>query len=374
MTFNNTNNTRLLPRGEGPKLILYHQTYHPDNGAYVSLLPLITNNTGVTHVILAAIHLNDGPGNITLNDNHPSHEKYAALWAETQWLQASGVKVLALLGGAAKGTFQRLDGDDIQRFEAYYVPLRDMLRAHHLQGLDLDVEEEMSLPGITRLIDRLRQDFGPSFLITLAPVATALLPGSPHLSGFDYFLLEQMRGREIAWYNAQFYCGWGDAGSTFWYDAVMSVGWRADKVVMGLITNPRLGAGHVEMARMEGVLRALRGKYPAFGGVMGWEYFNALPGGRARPWEWAVCMGRVLRTPAPPPSAPPQMPGPGTQAQMPIRPYGGGAPSMPPAPQPYPAESVKTLQDLGFGHQQAVAALNMTGGNVEQAAGLLFDD
>lgn len=79
----------------------------------------------------------------------------------------------------------------------------------------------------------------------------------------------------------------------------------------------------------------------------------------------------------PNPGVPPQAPGPGQgQApQVPIRPYAGNAaPSVPPAPQPFPAESVKTLQDLGFGQQQAVAALNMTNGNVEQAAGLLFDD
>lgn len=355
---------RFLPRDQGPRVILYHQTFHPDNGQYVSLLPLITNSTGVTHVVAAAIHLNEGPGNITLNDHPPDHERYDTLWGETAWLQASGVKVLALLGGAAKGTFARLDGDDPQRFESYYGPLRECLLRHHLQGLDLDVEEEMSLPGIVRLIDRLRSDFGPDFLITLAPVATALLPGSPHLSGFDYSLLEQMRGHEIAWYNTQFYCGWGDAGTTFWYDAIMSVGWKPNKVVMGLITNPNLGAGHVQMAHMEGVLRSLRSKYPGFGGVMGWEYFSALPGGRERPWEWAACMSAILRTPMIlPPSRPP--------AQMPIRPYGG---SIPPAPQPFPAEKIQTLQDLGFNQQQAVAALNMTSGNVEQAAGLLFDD
>lgn len=364
---------QLLPRGQGPRVILYHQTYHPDSGAYVSLLPLITNNTGITHVIAAAIHLNEGPGNITLNDDHPSHSKYTTLWSEIAWLQASGVKVLALLGGAAKGTFQRLDGDDTRRFESYYLPLRDMIRRHNLQGLDLDVEEEMSLPGIIRLIDRLRADFGQEFLITLAPVATALLPGSPHLSGFNYFLLEQMRGHEIAWYNTQFYNGWGDASSTFWYDAIMSVGWKPEKVVMGLLTNPGLGAGFVGMGVMEGLLRGLRAKYPGFGGVMGWEYFNAMPGGRARPWDWAACMGRCLRMPLPEPM-PPSLPGPGGQTQMPVRPYGASAPNVPPAPQPYPAESVKTLQDLGFGHQQAVAALNMTNGNVEQAAGLLFDD
>ncbi|KAI5369768.1 Putative glycoside hydrolase family 18, catalytic domain, glycosyl hydrolase family 18 (GH18) active [Septoria linicola] len=352
----------LLPLGQGPRVIVYHQTHHgPDGGPPVSLLPLITNNTGVTHVIIAAIHVNDKPEDLTLNDTAPSHEKFNTLWGEVAWLQASGIKVLGMLGGFAKGSFERLDGDDVQRFEAFYVPLRDMIRQHRLDGLDLDIEEPTSLPGTCRLIDRLRADFGPQFLITLAPVATALLPNQPHLSGpaFDYRLLEQMRGHEIAWYNTQFYCGWGDAGTTAWYDAIMSVGWPANKVVMGLMSNPANGPGHVEWPRQEPVLRSLRNKYPAFGGVMCWEYFNALPGGHEKPWEWAANMARVLRTPIATP--------------MPIRPFGMPAQLTRPAHN-FPAESISTLKDLGFSEQQAIAALNSTNGNVEYAAGLLFQD
>lgn len=109
-----TTTTALLPISEGPRVIVYHQTIHRD-GKYVSLLPLITNQTGVTHVIVAAIHLNEGPGNITLNDDPPDASKYETLWGEVAWLQASGVKVLGMLGGAAKGSFERLDGPDEQK-------------------------------------------------------------------------------------------------------------------------------------------------------------------------------------------------------------------------------------------------------------------
>ncbi|CZT22428.1 related to chitinase [Ramularia collo-cygni] len=352
------------------RVIVYHQTHHqPNNGPPVSLLPLLANQTGVTHVIIAAIHLNEpGDNIITLNDHPPNHEKFNTLWAEVAWLQASGVKCLGMLGGFAKGSYERLDGDDIARFESYYAPLRDMIQTHHLDGLDLDIEEPTSLPGTIRLIDRLRADFGPQFLITLAPVASGLLPGQPHLSGpaFEYRMLEQLRGHEIAWYNAQFYCGWGDAGTTAWYDAIISVGWKPEKVVMGLMTNPANGPGHVEWPRQQGVLLALRSKYPTFGGVMGWEYFNALPGGDARPWEWAANMGSAMRAVVPAPIP--------TQ-QMPIRPYGQPAPAALPRPaHNFPAESISTLKDLGFSEQQAIAALNSTGGNVEYAAGLLFQD
>lgn len=141
----------------------------------------------------------------------------------------------------------------------------------------------------------------------------------------------------------------------------MSMGWNQNKVVFGLITNPANGPGHVEWARQEGVLRALRQKYPNFGGVMGWEYFNSLPGDSARPWEWAANMARTIRTPLP------------TPPPIPIRPYGQPA-QLPQPPHSFPAESVQTLKDLGFTDQQAVAALNSTGGNVEYAAAFLFQD
>src|SRR4051812_41130764 len=110
-----------------------------------------------------------------------------------------------MLGGAAKGSFTRLDKDDAT-FEAYYIPLRNLIRERALDGLDLDVEEPMSLAGIIRLIDRLKADFGSSFLITLAPVAAALISDKEehNLSGFNYEALEVMRGTSIAWYNTQF--------------------------------------------------------------------------------------------------------------------------------------------------------------------------
>ena len=342
-------------------MIVYHQTHHgPNNGPPISILPLLTQSTGVTHVMIAAIHLNDPPGNITLNDLPPDNERFTTLWSEVAWLQASGVRVLGMLGGAAKGSFERLDGDDLARVESFYAPLRDMIREHALNGLDLDIEEEMSLPGVIRLIDRLRADFGPDFIITLAPVSNALLAGAQHLSGFDYRLLETMRGHEIAWYNTQFYCGWGDASTTAWYDAIMSCGWPAHKVVLGLVTNPANGPGHVDWPRQEAVLRTLRSRYPGFGGVMGWEYYNSLPGDAARPWEWAANMARTIRTPP-------------TQ-QMPIRPFGVPAPLPTISPSTFPPQGIQSLKELGMSEHQAIAALIATGGNVEMAAALLFQD
>ncbi|KHJ32162.1 putative glycoside hydrolase family 18 protein [Erysiphe necator] len=211
-------------------------------------------------------------------------------------MQLSGIKVLGMLGGAAKGTYARLDQDDAN-FEIYYKPLKGFIEEKEFDGLDLDVEEEMSLSGIIRLIDRLKADFGEDFLITMAPVATALLSDEPkyNLSGFSYEALEVMKGNQIAWYNTQFYCGWGDISNTDTFDQIIAHGYPANKITIGLVTNPENGSGWIPHNILQEILLNLTTRYPNLCGIMGWEYFNSLPGGTERPWEWAANMTRYIR-------------------------------------------------------------------------------
>lgn len=287
-----------------------------------------------------------------------------------------------------------------------------MISTNKLDGLDLDVEEKVPLETITRLIARLRSDFGTNFLITMAPVATALIPDPnipphlrpprprlasgpspnplhptlPHLSGFSYPELEcSVYGREIAWYNTQFYCGWGDAGSTQWYDTIISAGWTPSKIVLGVVTHPGNGAGHIPISKLRDVCARLRQKYKdvggGFGGVMGWEYFNSgdhdedmvhvaeleLDNETVQA-GWVAALGRILRTEELP----------RVQTQAPLL---GITPEqirqmvtkLPEARAPWPEETVGKLVVLGFSQQEAVAALNATEGNVELAAGFLFE-
>lgn len=77
-----------------------------------------------------------------------------------------------MLRGAHQGSFKALD-EDTNSFNAYYEGLREMIVRTGFHDLDLAVEEEMSLGGIIRLVDRLKSDFGYHFIITLAPVAAA---------------------------------------------------------------------------------------------------------------------------------------------------------------------------------------------------------
>ncbi|MCJ1285107.1 hypothetical protein MMC26_004445 [Xylographa opegraphella] len=293
-----------IPIRPTPRLIIYHQTHHTATDKPISLLPLLTQSqTRPTHIILAAIHLNSPTLSsafeplppLHLNNHPPSHPRFNPLWSEVALLRAAGIFVLSMLGGAARGTFSLLDGSDAA-FETHYLPLRDFLRTHRLDGIDLDIEEPVSLGSVVRLIDRLRADFGAGFLITLAPVAMALVVDRriENYAEFSYEALEVMRGREIAWYNTQFYCGWGDMSSTAHYEMIIARGFPVEKIVVGVVTNPGNGAGWVPPEVLGQVLGSLRSRLKGFGGVMGWEYFNGLPGGGERPWEWVGWMGGVL--------------------------------------------------------------------------------
>jgi chitinase len=271
------------------RVVVYYQTQY-SNGTYVSPLGLTDNDTGVTDVEVGAIHL-DANSVVHLNDTPPSDPSFTQMWSDLAAMQAKGVRVNAMVGGAAQGSFQRLDTD----FATYYPLLRNLVTTYHLNGLDLDVEESMSLPGIERLIDQLRTDFGSSFVITLAPVVPDLNGGSG-LSGFNYDDLYRDRGSSISWFNTQFYCGWGDLSGTSDYDSIIAHGTvPASKVVAGVLTNPaNCGSGYVDVGTLSNTLKSLIAEYPDMGGVSGWEYFNSLPGDTGAPWKWAAAVNAAM--------------------------------------------------------------------------------
>lgn len=267
----------------GPRLsgsahvVAYYQTQY-SNGSYVSPAPL----AGIaTDVEVAALHL-DGDGSVHLNDDPPSDPKFDTMWSDLASLQRSGVRVEAMLGGAAQGSYANLHND----FSTYYALLSDTLRTYHFDGVDLDIEESFSLADTEHLINQLRSDFGSSFVITLAPVATDLSGGSAFSGGFSYRQLESDIGGEINWYNAQFYCGWGDLSGTSGYDSVMGNGFSASRVVAGTVTNPSNCSGYVDPGTLAGTVRSLVGEHPDFGGVAGWEYYDSVGVDGGGPASW----------------------------------------------------------------------------------------
>ncbi|KAH6623123.1 glycoside hydrolase superfamily [Chaetomium tenue] len=211
---------------------------------------------------------------------------------------------MGMVGGAARGSFAagtldaRGDGGEAA-FERAYALLRGVVELYALDGLDIDVEEPMTLAGAVRLVRRLRADFGRGFVVSFAPVATALLGGGlglgGNLSGFGYGELEGVVGAEVGFYNAQFYNGFGGASGTGLFDGIVGSGWAPERIVVGQLTSPENGAGFVRHEELGRTVAALRKRYGEIGGVAGWEYFNGVPGGLGRPWEWAESMTRILR-------------------------------------------------------------------------------
>lgn len=92
-----------------------------------------------------------------------------------------------------------------------------------LDGLDLDVEEALSLAIIFWPVDRPKWGFGHEFLPTLALVATAMR-GQPNFSVLDYKALEKAFTTKIAWYNTQSNCGWRYMKSTSDYEWIAARG------------------------------------------------------------------------------------------------------------------------------------------------------
>jgi hypothetical protein len=260
------------PTGTTPKRVIYYYQTQYYNSVYQSLSPIwnqINPKTGkpdVTDLMVASFHLgfnSDGSPYIHLNDNVPSDSMFTQMWAETATLQTYGVTVRMLLGGAAQGSY----ADLFSNFEEFYPLLQSTIQTYNLNGFDMDVEEIVSLSDIQKLIDQLHTDFGPSFILTMSPVASALWGGA-NLSGFDYKdLAESAEGKLISWYNGQFYSGFATLANTADYEKIVAYGFPANQVVGGMIGNPADGSGYVVIGTVSKTVTSLVGVYPNFGGV-----------------------------------------------------------------------------------------------------------
>lgn len=295
-------NVRKVVHPELPRLVIYFQTTHNHTtGEPISMLPLITEKgIALTHLIVCSFHLGNSDGVIHLNDYPPDAPLFSTLWNETVIMQQAGVKVMGMVGGAAPGSFNQttLDSTNSTAFEFYYGQLAGVIRKYNLQGMDLDVEQYMSQAGIARLVARLNSDFGDEFIITLAPVASALRDGS-NLSGFNYKDLEadtiaQSTGEPmIDFMNAQFYNGFGTLNTPTDFEAVVEAGWPPSYIIAGQLTNT--GFGPTDFVTLSQTVTTLMHEFGNIGGIMGWEYFNSMPGDTDAPWEWAQEMTAILR-------------------------------------------------------------------------------
>lgn len=274
-----------------PRIIYYYQTL-TDLSPIIKNLNPATKKPYTTDIFLASFHLgqqSDGT-EIHLNDYPPTNTVFNTPWQQLGKLQGMGVKLHMMLGGAACCSYQEL----FSNWNTLYPVLKQTLQTYHFNGIDLDIEQSVTLRDVQRLIDQLYADFGSGFQITLAPVASDLTQGVG-LSGFNYKSLYQSpEGSKIAWFNTQFYSGFGSLSSTSDYEAAINNGFPADKVVAGMLGNPNDGGGYVDVNQVALTVKQLVKKYPTFGGVFSWEYFDTLPGGTTNPEQWSQLMDQSL--------------------------------------------------------------------------------
>ncbi len=286
--------------GDAKRVTYYYQTQY-FQGNYVSLSPIWeqinprTRKPVTTDVMVAAFHLgynSDNTPYIHLNDNVPGDPMFDVMWQEVATLQSYGVTVRMMLGGAAQGSY----ADLFSQWDTFYPILKQTLQQYNLNGIDMDIEENVSLANAQKLITQLDTDFGPGFIMTMAPVASAFWGGG-NLSGFDYRQLYQsQQGQRLNWFNGQFYSGFATMSSPADYERAINAGWPPDKIVAGVIGNPQDGGGYVPPTIVMNTVRTLVHLYPSFGGMDCWEYFNALPGGLSNPVRWAFDMGAAMGT------------------------------------------------------------------------------
>jgi len=183
-----------------------------------------------------------------------------------------GIQVIAMIGGAGGG-YSSL----FANYAVAYPLLREMLASHLcITGIDLDIEESVSLSNVQQLIRDIKHDF-PDYTISMAPIQSSLQNDIPGMGGFVYKDLYQSdEGQYIDYFNVQFYSDF----SVCAYQEVIHNGYPAHKVVMGSLC----GSGSID------VIAALSRQYTDFGGVYSWEYYNTVPS----PQDWARAIFAVL--------------------------------------------------------------------------------
>lgn len=313
-----------------PKVVIYHQSLHSENGILTSLRSLAREETGITAVILGKLQLHfihDGTDSQTHKNRDVNHaalylNEYAVddssvedVWVEVEYLQQANIKVLGML--TMRGN-DNTWGDTA--FMHSYQLLRELIVSKKFDGIDLDLdlledrtviaeEKGASLEDVIRLIDSLHTDFGSDFIITATTCAEALLNSNSDQNqqgqGFQYRALELQRGELMSWYNVQIFSDSSPRPSDdqigptnpapIFVDELSSFIrlldddlYSSHKILMAISTSPnsvgknpggddathaRHGA-YVELYLLHSLLQMLNWSYGPFdfGGVAGWEY------------------------------------------------------------------------------------------------------
>ena len=262
------------------KTIYYYQTF-------VGLDDLMSHVQDIDVIIVSSIHFGKdklGKKGIHLNDDIPYNPIFNDLWLQTEKLSVQGCTIMLMMGGAG-GAYGELFSD----FNTYYPLLKRLIvEKSWIKGIDLDIEESVTLEQTKMLINCLVRDFGKDFIITMAPVSPSLQSDGGSIAGFNYKELYQSEeGKHIHWFNTQCYYSF----SYETYDSIIKNGYPPEKIVMGM------ESGQYDDKTFSNALHEvikINKKYPTFAGVFDWEYLNAPPNAKD-PSQWAKLMKGINR-------------------------------------------------------------------------------
>jgi hypothetical protein len=253
------------------KIVAYYQTL---NG----LDEILISNTPITHIHLASIHFGIDPVTsepyIHLNNKSPYDETFVSVWEQLTQAIRLGIEVKLMVGGAGGG-YSSLFSD----FPLYYKFLKELIiNKPQISGIDLDIEEGVSLNNVQLLIKQLKEDFGSDLTISMAPIQESLENDEPGLGGFSYKdLLKSPEGEYIDYFNVQFYSDYSCSA----FDRIVANGYKPEMIVMGSMAGE---FNYNELAKTVSKYDNL------FGGVFVWEYCFAQPS----PKEWAIKIKSLL--------------------------------------------------------------------------------
>ena len=260
------------------KTIYYYQTF-------VGLNKLMNHIQDIDVIIVSSIHFGkdkNNKKNIYLNDNIPYDPIFNELWLETEKITAQGCTTMLMIGGAGLAY-----GELFSDFDTYYPLLKRLIvEKSWIRGVDLDIEESVSIENTKKLINQLVNDFGKEFIITMAPVSSSLIEDGGSMAGFNYKeLYNSSEGNYIHWFNTQCYYSF----SYETYDSIIKNNYPPEKIVMGMESG-QFNKSNFNLALEE--IKKINDKYPSISGVYDWEYLNAPPDSND-PSQWAKLMKNI---------------------------------------------------------------------------------
>jgi len=280
-----------------PRIVTYNQTVL-QNGKTTPIMPFL--KAGGTHMYICTLHIHPGVfDKLYLNDTPYDDPVFNDMWAQVAAFQQGGGVAMAMIGGWAGGGIALMQFDSNK--DKYFQLVCKFLRDKKLQGIDLDIEPQdgqCDNDNTLKLVANFRKVFPNDFRVTFAPMAADLTRPDGTGSSFSRINYPQMYKQslqaniKIDWFNVQFYNTSYSLNTPNDYNTIIQYGRSHGSFGPWQIVGGVETTGFIDYNTFKNTASSLAKTYNgsgnnAFGGVMGWEYFNSDPQGTNAPWAWA---------------------------------------------------------------------------------------